>query len=83
MAAKKKKNTKKKASKKGAARKRSSTNPLALKLTVHPEMKVERGHVYLVKAHGAGKSAIDLGHVTATSETQAKSHAKNFARRLL
>lgn len=81
MAAKKKKRATKK--KTGATKRRKPANPLTCKLEVRKVMVVEQGNVYLVKCGGEGKSTIELGHVIASSETAARTKARQLLKRLL
>lgn len=75
---------KKKARKKKAATKRrKAPNPLTARLECKPVMKVESGTVYLVKVKGEGKGSVEVGHVTAKTEAEAKRRASTYVKRLL
>lgn len=80
MAAKKKGTRKRKAA---ATTRRKPANPLSGKLDCKAVMKVETGTVYLVKMHGTGNGSVELGHVTAKTEAEAKRKATTYVKRLL
>ncbi len=79
MAAKKKK--KKASSKKKTASK--PANPLTLALYVSPLFSVGTEKAYQVMAKGNGAAKVELGHVTAKGEAEAKRKARSLLKRLL
>ena len=80
MAAKKKK----KATKKKATATKKPANPLTLALYVSPLFSVGgEGKAYAIHAKGNGSTKVELGHVTAKGEAEAKRKAKSLLKRLL